>query len=205
MEKRDKRLRRKRQRRIALQSTVAIIFSGSVLAGLFSFREELLPVVEEAAAAVGIENPLMPRGRSQSLALDPNQGLGTIVAAYRRVIDIAPTFLQAGEALDATTAWKQSISQAMTDNDLERAQARLQEAEAVFGANPELTVLSLRLQNRFRAERLWLALSPCCAAADCRMKPAAAAVQAFEEILRISPDHSEPQQDLLRLASTMDS
>ena len=76
------------------------------------------------------------------------------------MIDIAPTFLQAGEALDATTGLGNSrYPKLMTDNDLERAQARLQEAEAVFGANPELTVLSLRLQNRFRAERLRSALS----------------------------------------------
>ena len=205
LEKRDKRLRRKRQRRIALQSTVAIIFSGSVLAGLFSFREELLPVVEEAAAAVGIiENPALTAAwrEAQSLALDPNQGLGTIVAAYRRVIDIAPTFLQAGEALDATTAaWKQSISQAMTDNDLERAQARLQEAEAVFGANPELTVLSLRLQNRFRAERLLVSTQSLLRSSGLSDEAsAAAAVQAFEEILRISPDHSAAAAGLTEIS-----
>ena len=202
---RDKRRRRKRQRRIALQSSVAIIFSGSVLAGLFSFREELLPVVEEAAAAIGIiENPELTAAwrEAQSLASDPNQGLSTIVAAYRRVIDIAPTFPQAAEALDATTeAWKQSISQAMTDNDLERAQARLQEAEAVFGADPELTVLSLRLQNRFRAERLLISTQSLLRSSGLSDEAsAAAAVQAFEEILRISPDHSAAAAGLTEIS-----
>ncbi|MBL6707959.1 MAG: protein kinase, partial [Pseudomonadales bacterium] len=202
---RDKRRRRKRQRRIALQSSVAIIFSGSVLAGLFSFREELLPVVEEAAAAIGIiENPELTAAwrEAQSLASDPNQGLSTIVAAYRRVIDIAPTFPQAAEALNATTkAWKQSISQAMTDNDLERAQARLQEAEAVFGADPELTVLSLRLQNRFRAERLLISTQSLLRSSGLSDEAsAAAAVQAFEEILRISPDHSAAAAGLTEIS-----
>jgi serine/threonine protein kinase/tetratricopeptide (TPR) repeat protein len=203
--KRDKRLRRKRQRRIALQSSVAIILSGLVLAGLFSFREELLPVVEEAAASIGIiENPELTAAwrEAQSLASDPNQGLGTIVAAYRRVIDIAPTFPQAAEALDATKgAWKQSISQAMTDNDLERAQARLQEAEAVFGADPELTVLSLRLQNRFRAERLLISTQSLLRSSGLSDEAsAAAAVQAFEEILRISPDHSAAAAGLTEIS-----
>jgi len=202
---RDKRRRRKRQRRIALQSSVAIILSGSVLAGLFSFREELLPVVEEAAAAIGIiENPELTAAwrEAQSLASDPNQGLSTIVAAYRRVIDIAPTFPQAAEALDATTAaWKQSISHAMTDNDLPRAQARLQEAEAVFGADPELTVLSLRLQNRFRAERLLISTQSLLRSSGLSDEAsAAAAVQAFEEILRISPDHSAAAAGLTEIS-----
>ena len=203
--KRDKRLRRKRQRRIALQSSVVIILSGSILAGLFSFREELLPVVEEAAAALGIiENPELTAAwrEAQSLAQDPNQGLGTIVAAYRRVIDIAPGFSQATQALDATTqAWKQSINQAMSDNNLERAEARLLEAENVFGSDPELTVLSLRLQNRFRAERLLLSTQSLLRSSGLSDEAsAAAAVQAFEEILRISPDHAAAAAGLTEIS-----
>ena len=42
----------------------------------------------------------------------------------------------------------------MAENDLERATTRLEEAQSVFRIRSELTVLSLRLQNRFRAERL---------------------------------------------------
>ena len=193
--KRNKRLQRKLQRRIALQSSGVIMLSGSILAGLLFFREELLPVVEEAAATLGIiENPALTAAwrEAQSLALDPNQGLSTIVAAYRRVIDIAPGFFQATEALDTTTqAWKQSINQAMVDNNLERAEARLLEAETVFGSDPELTVLSLRLQNRFRAERLLLSTQSLLRSSGLSDEAsAAAAVQAFEEILRISPDHA---------------
>ena len=192
--KRNKRLQRKLQRRIALQSSLVIMLSGSILAGLLFFREELLPVVEEAAATLGlIENPALTAAwrEAQSLALDPNQGLSTIVAAYRRVIDIAPGFSQATAALDTTTqAWKQSINQAMVDNNLERAEARLLEAETVFGSDPELTVLSLRLQNRFRAERLLLSTQSLLRSSGLSDEAsAAAAVQAFEEILRISPDH----------------
>jgi serine/threonine protein kinase len=201
----DKRIRRKRQRRVVLQSSVVIILSGSILAGLFSFREELLPVVEEAAAALGIiENPELTAAwrEAQSLAQDPNQGLGTIVAAYRRVIDIAPGFSQATQALDATTqAWKQSINQAMSDNNLERAEARLLEAENVFGSDPELTVLSLRLQNRFRAERLLLSTQSLLRSSGLSDEAsAAAAVQAFEEILRISPDHAAAAAGLTEIS-----
>ena len=154
----NKRQRRKRRRRIALQSSVALIFTGSILAGLFTFRAELLPVVEDAAASLGIiENPDLTAAwrEAQSLASDPNQGLTTIVAAYRRVIDLAPAYQPAQQALrDTAVIWKQSIANAMAENDLERATTRLEEAQSVFESDPELTVLSLRLQNRFRAERL---------------------------------------------------
>lgn len=203
--KRNKRLQRKLQRRIALQSSLVIMLSGSILAGLLFFREELLPVVEEAAATLGlIENPALTAAwrEAQSLALDPNQGLSTIVAAYRRVIDIAPGFSQATEALDTTTqAWKQSINQAMVDNNLERAEARLLEAETVFGSDPELTVLSLRLQNRFRAERLLLSTQSLLRSSGLSDEAsAAAAVQAFEEILRISPDHAAAAAGLTEIS-----
>jgi hypothetical protein len=198
---RNKRLRRKRRRRIALQSTLALIFTGSILAGLFTFRAELLPVVENAAASLGIiENPELTAAwrEAQSLASDPNQGLTTIVAAYRRVIELAPGYQPAQQALrDTAVTWKQSIAGAMAQNDLERATTRLEEAQSVFESDPELTVLSLRLQNRFRAERLLASTQSLLRSSGLSDEAsAAAAVQAFEEILRISPDHAAAAQGL---------
>ena len=197
----NKRLRRKRRRRIALQSSVALIFAGSLLAGLFTFRAELLPVVENAAASLGIiENPELTAAwrEAQSLASDPNQGLTTIVAAYRRVIDLAPEYQPAQQALgDTAVTWKQSIAGAMAENDLERATTRLEEAQSVFESDPELTVLSLRLQNRFRAERLLASTQSLLRSSGLSDEAsAAAAVQAFDEILRISPDHAAAAQGL---------
>jgi tetratricopeptide (TPR) repeat protein len=197
----NKRQRRKRRRRIALQSSVALIFTGSILAGLFTFRAELLPVVEDAAASLGIiENPDLTAAwrEAQSLASDPNQGLTTIVAAYRRVIDLAPAYQPAQQALrDTAVIWKQSIANAMAENNLERATTRLEEAQSVFESDPELTVLSLRLQNRFRAERLLASTQSLLRSSGLSDEAsAAAAVQAFEEILRISPDHAAAAQGL---------
>ena len=197
----NKRLRRKRRRRIALQTSVALIVSGSILAGLFTFRAELLPVVENAAASLGIiENPELTAAwrEAQSLASDPNQGLTTIVAAYRRVIEVAPGYQPAQQALrDTAVNWKQSIAQATAENDLERATTRLEEAQSVFETDPELTVLSLRLQNRFRAERLLVSTQSLLRSSGLSDEAsAAAAVQAFEEILRSSPDHAAAAQGL---------
>ena len=201
----NKRLRRKRRRRIALQSSVALIFSGSLLAGLFTFRAELLPVVENAAASLGIiENPELTAAwrEAQSLASDPNQGLTTIVAAYRRVIEVAPGYQPAQQALrDTAISWKQSIAQATAENDLELATTRLEEAQSVFESDPELTVLSLRLQNRFRAERLLVSTQSLLRSSGLSDEAsAAAAVQAFEEILRISPDHAAAAQGLTEIS-----
>jgi len=197
----NKRLRRKRRRRIALQGSLVLILSGSILAGLFTFREALLPVVEDAAAYVGIiENPELTAAwrEAQSLASDPNQGLSTIVAAYRRVMTIAPGYTQAAEALEQTTqAWKRSISDAMNANELSRAEVLLNEAQGLFESDPELTVLSLRLQNHRRAERLLASTQSLLRSSGLSDEAsAAAAVQAFEEILRISPDNAEAAQGL---------
>lgn len=201
----NKRLRRKRQRRIALQSSLALLFTGSILAGLFTFRAELLPVVENAAASLGIiENPELTAAwrEAQSLASDPNQGLTTIVAAYRRVIEVAPGYEPAQQALrDTAVSWKQSIAQATAENDLELATTRLEEAQSVFESDPELTVLSLRLQNRFRAERLLVSTQSLLRSSGLSDEAsAAAAVQAFEEILRISPDHAAAAQGLTEIS-----
>ncbi|MDG1703307.1 MAG: protein kinase [Pseudomonadales bacterium] len=197
----NKRLRRKRRRRIALQGSLALILTGSILAGLLTFREALLPVVEDAAAYLGIiENPELTAAwrEAQSLASDPNQGLSTIVAAYRRVITIAPGYTQAAEALEQTTqAWKRSIADAMNANELSRAEVLLNEAQGLFESDPELTVLSLRLQNHRRAERLLASTQSLLRSSGLSDEAsAAAAVQAFEEILRISPDNAEAAQGL---------
>jgi serine/threonine protein kinase len=197
----NKRLRRKRRRRIALQGSLALILTGSILAGLLTFREALLPVVEDAAAYLGIiENPELTAAwrEAQSLASDPNQGLSTIVAAYRRVMTIAPGYTQAAEALEQTTqAWKRSIADAMNANELSRAEVLLKEAQGLFESDPELTVLSLRLQNHRRAERLLASTQSLLRSSGLSDEAsAAAAVQAFEEILRISPDNAEAAQGL---------
>lgn len=197
----NRRQRRKRRRRIALQSTIVITSVAVLLAGLFNFRAELVPVVEEAAASLGIiENPALTAAwqEAQSLASDPNQGLSAIVAAYLRVTDMAPDYVLAQKALEETTKnWKQSIASAMLENDLERAGVRLEEAQSVFGTDPELTVLSMRLQNRFRAERLLTSTQSLLRSSGLSDEAsAAAAVQAFEEILRISPDHAAAAQGL---------
>lgn len=205
LERQNRRLRRKRRRRIALQGTLSLLLTGSLLAGAFTFREELLPIVEEAAAYIGIiENPELTAAwrEAQSLASDPNQGLSAIVAAYQRVLDIAPEYDQATQALNlATSTWKQSVANALMENDLEQAQVRLNEALGLFANDPELTVLSLRLQNRYRAERLFSSTQSLLRSSGLSdQASAAAAVQAYEEILRISPDHVGATQGLTDIA-----
>ena len=151
-----------------------------------------------------IENPELTAAwrEAQSLSSDPNQGLTTIVAAYRRVIEVAPGYEPAQQALrDTAVSWKQSIAQATAENDLELATTRLEEAQSVFESDPELTVLSLRLQNRFRAERLLVSTQSLLRSSGLSDEAsAAAAVQAFEEILRISPDHAAAAQGLTEIS-----
>ena len=200
----NKRQRRKRRRRIALQSSVALIFTGSILAGLFTFRAELLPVVEDAAASLGIiENPDLTAAWRRPIA---GVGSKSRIDDHRRRLSQgdrpAPAYQPAQQALrDTAVIWKQSIANAMAENDLERATTRLEEAQSVFESDPELTVLSLRLQNRFRAERLLASTQSLLRSSGLSDEAsAAAAVQAFEEILRISPDHAAAAQGLTNIS-----
>ena len=62
-------------------------------------------------------------------------------------------------------------------------------------------MLSLRLQNRFRAERLLASTQSLLRSSGLSDEAsAAAAVQAFEEILRISPDHAAAAQGLTNIS-----
>lgn len=201
-----KRARRKRRRKAALQSFAALLVTSILLGVVFVLRDEVTQSLTDVGSSLGvIENPelVFARTEAESLRQDPNQGLAAIVAAYQRIFLIEPNDLEAQLALDdVVTDWRDSINTALLSDDLETANVRLQEAISVLGEDPELTVLSLRLQNRYRAERLLKSTQALLTSHGLSDLPsAAAAIQAYQEILRIAPQHPGAERGLTELSA----
>lgn len=198
--------RRKRRRRIALQSFAVLTAISILLSVIFVLRDEITESLTDVGSSLGvIENPALvfARTEAESLRQDPNQGLAAIAGAYQRIFLIEPNDVEAQIALDEVVAvWRDSINTALAGGDLETANVRLQEAISVLGEDPELTVLSLRLQNRYRAERLLKSTQALLTSHGLSDLPsAAAAIQAYQEILRIAPQHPGAEQGLTELSA----
>ena len=201
-----KRARRKRRRKIAIQSFAFLVVTSVLVSVAFVLRDQVAQSLTNVGSSLGvIENPelVFARTEAESLRQDPNQGLAAIAAAYQRIFLIELDDIAAQIALDEVVkAWRDSIDTALAEGDLETADVRLQEAISVLGEDPELTVLSLRLQNRYRAERLLKSTQSLLTSHGLSDLPsAAAAIQAYQEILRIAPEHLGAEQGLTELAA----
>tara|TARA_A100001015_G_C15021506_1_gene728229 strand:+ start:429 stop:2690 length:2262 start_codon:yes stop_codon:yes gene_type:complete len=205
LRKTERKRRHKRRRRIALQSTGMLLVASLVFAGFSYFREDLLPIFESVGTQLGIiENPALTRAISdaESLRQDPNQGLGTVIAAYQRALALAPDYAPAQLAMtQVRDEWLASIEDALAKENLQLAQTRLDEAQQVFDGAADLMLISLRLQNRFRAERLLQSTQLLLDSHGLSDLPSAtAAIQGYQEILRIAPNHAEAELGLDELA-----
>jgi tetratricopeptide (TPR) repeat protein len=183
-----------------------LLVTSILLSVVFVLRDEVTQSLTDVGSSLGvIENPelVFARTEAESLRQDPNQGLAAIAAAYQRIFLIEPNDLEAQIALDeVVTVWRDSINTALAGGDLETANVRLQEAISVLGEDPELTVLSLRLQNRYRAERLLKSTQALLTSHGLSDLPsAAAAIQAYQEILRIAPQHLGAERGLTELSA----
>ena len=200
-ERQSARSRRRRWR--ALVATVLLL--GVLGAGGYYAVEEGLVSVEEILAQVGIgEDPALIAAWSeaQSLRQDPNQGLASIVAAYRRVLGIDPDH-EGAQAQVATLAsdWKASIDEALLQGNLELARTRLDESSSVFAQDADLDLLNVRLLNRQRAEQLLVSTQALLSSHGLSDLPSAtAAIQAYQEVLRLAPGHVAATQALDELA-----
>ena len=117
------------------------------------------------------------------------------------MIEVAPGYEPAQQALrDTAVSWKQSIAQATAENDLELATTRLEEAQSVFESDPSSPCFRCDCRTDFVRASVG---QHTVAVAQQRLSDeasAAAAVQAFEEILRISPDHAAAAQGLTEIS-----
>ena len=200
-ERRAKERKRRRARvRYALAASVLVV-AGAAGYVLNQERNWL----EEALTLVGLgEDPALQRAWSgaQSLRQDPNQGLTAIVAAYRRVLVIAPDHEQAQNVLDGLAAeWKQAIRQAIDKDALNLAETKLEESRTAFPEDAELEELANMVTDRNRAVILIASTQGLLRSHGLSDVPSAtAAIQAYQEVLRLHPENAVAKEELDRLA-----
>jgi Ser/Thr protein kinase RdoA (MazF antagonist) len=196
--------RRKRPRR-RMWPWVAVVTIAAVGAAVWYYPDREKAFAELMLAAGLIERPELQRAwnDAESLRGDPNQSLAAIVAGYRRVLDLDPGHMGANEAIDALARkWKSDVTAALAADDLVLAEARLTDAVAVFPLDEELTVLYDNLNERKRALSLVASTQTLLRSHGLDDLPTVtAAIQAYQEVLRLHPTNATAQSELDRLAS----
>jgi tetratricopeptide (TPR) repeat protein len=162
-------------------------------------------LVSQVMLATGLtEKPALQDAwrQAQSLRGDRNQSLAAVVAGYRRVLDIDPSYTVAHDAIaELATQWKASITQALATDDLALAEAKLTESLAVFPTDAELTSLFDKLSDRKRADSLVSSTQALLGSHGLDDLPSAtAAIQSYQEALRLDPGHVVAKAELNKLA-----
>ena len=148
-----------------------------------------------------------PRARAwtkaRSLATDPNQSLTSVMASYRRVLDIDPDYKPAQKAVAGLAdRWKSEIADNIERGDLALADAQLNEAQSILTDDEGLEELRRRLSNRRLAGRLVAqAKAQLQSGGESSREAARTAIQNFQEALRLQPDNAEATSQLNRLAN----
>ena len=199
----DQRPKQRKRRRVWPWIAAAFFAWLGVWSYLYPWNRD--NAIEKVMLAAGlIEKPALVNAwrQAQSLRGDPNQSLAAVVAGYRRVLDIEPSYAKAQAAMaELATQWKTSITQALAADDLALAEAKLTEALAVFPNDEELSALFDKLSDRKRADSLVTSTEALLRSHGLDDQPSAtAAIQAYQEALRLNPGHVLAKAELNRLA-----
>jgi len=200
-ERKSRKQRRRRRVRQGLLFTLALVAASSV-AYVFVEQPEW---VNRAMAFVGlVEDPEVQEAwtNAQALRQDPNQSLASIVSAYRRVLNLDGDHRGAAEALATLRSqWQKDIEQALLQNDLTLAETKLAESAAAFPADGQVAALREALDNRRLASRLLTSTQALLRSHGLSDLPTAnAAIQTYQEVLRLAPGDPVAQEELERLA-----
>ncbi len=139
---------------------------------------------------------------AQALREDPLQSLATLVASYRRVVELDATHGQAKQAIAGLAdQWRQDIVRALAQNDLGSAEAKLNEMTLVFPDDYSLMDLGRQVNNRRAADTLLASTRSLLRSQGMSRIPAATvAIQAYQEIVRLAPGHPAALEELAALA-----
>jgi serine/threonine protein kinase len=200
----DQRPKPQRPRRRAWPWVLLFFIAGiGVLSNLFPWNRD--NAILKLMIATGLtEKPALRDAwrQAESLRGDPNQSLPAVVAGYRRVLDVDPSNEHANAAIaELATQWKASIAQALAADDLALAEAKLTESLAVFHTDQELKELFDNLSNRKRADLLVTSTEALLRSHGLDDLPSAtAAIQAYQEALRLDPANALAKTELNKLA-----
>ncbi len=195
--------RRRRRRHIGLVSAVAVLVVAAG-AGLW-WHPERPALVENFLYVVGLgDSPELEEAwrAAQSLRRDPNQSLAAVVAAYRRVLSLDPSHTRAARHIENLAEQRQEVvREAMATDDLNLAEQRLNEALAVFPTDESFGQLFEQLTVHKRAESLVTSTQALLNSRGMRdLASANAAIQAYQEVLRLNPSHEVARAELDRLS-----
>jgi serine/threonine-protein kinase PpkA len=195
--------RRGRQRRYWFASAAALLLLAAG-AGLW-WHPERPALVENFLYVVGLgDSPELEDAwrAAQSLRRDPNQSLAAVVAAYRRVLSLDPSHSRAANQIESLARQRhQEVADAIQADDLESAEQRLNEALAVFPNDDALGQLFEQLTVRKRAESLVSSTQALLSSRGLQdLASANAAIQAYQEVLRLSAGHEVARSELTRLS-----
>ena len=139
---------------------------------------------------------------AQALREDPMQSLASLVAGYRSVLELDATHGQATQAIASlANQWRQDIVQALAQNDLGNAEAKLNEMTLVFPEDYSLVDLGRQITNRRAADTLLASTRSLLRSQGMSRIPAATvAIQAYQEIVRLAPGHPAALEELATLA-----
>jgi tetratricopeptide (TPR) repeat protein len=200
LERHSKRQRRRITRRNVLM-VLAVALVGS---GTYVLMEKPELTTRMLAWAGFQEDPILQNAwlSAQSLHRDPNQSLSAIVAGYRRVLALAPGHAGAEQAVAGLAAqWKAAIDAALLQDDLTQAETKLMESQGAFPEDPALADLAVRLNNRKHARDLLLSTQGLLRSHGLSDIPSAtAAIQAYQEVLRLAPGNQAATAELNTLA-----
>ena len=151
-ERQPRAQRRPRRGRRSLVGALSVVLMLSI--GLWAYRspERVLDLL--AAAGISFSPAVEEAWRqAEILRRDPNQGLATLVAGYRRVLSLDPAHEGAEQAIEGLAdQWKRDIGLAITRGNLSVAETKLSESQVAFPEDSELDVLADRLTDA-RARR----------------------------------------------------
>ena len=195
-QQRSRRRHRTAARTLTLLLLVALTGSGA----LWLVNTQPLWFGTLLAEAGLAENPLLRTAwlEAQSLQQDPNQSLSAIVSGYRRVLslDAEHPEAQAG-ILELAEQWRAGVLDSLRQNDVARAEARLQEMSGAFPDHVALVDLERQLTERKTAAELLASTQALLGSHGLSDIPSAtAAIQAFHEVQRLAPGHPVAQQEL---------
>ena len=182
-------------------SVVAITVVG-VITALYAYTN--FDSVRMVLYEIGIvDHPeLSERWRqAQSLRMDQNQSLITLIAAYNRVLELEPNH---GGTLRAIAEEKEErrekIETLIKSNDFTLAQARLDEYVTAVPNDAEIANLVTELENRQRRDRLLADARDLVAAGIEDLVLLDTAVRAYRTVLSVYPDSDEARRQLNDIA-----
>ena len=139
---------------------------------------------------------------AEALRRDPNQGLGAVVAAYRRVLARDAGHPGAAAAIAAVAAqWQRDIGAALDAGDTALAGAKLDELADIFPEDPALPSFFDQLRDRRQAQRLLADTKRLLGRSGLSHVPSVdSAIVRYKEVLRLVPEHPEALQALTEIA-----